>query len=41
MMAPWREEYTEFAQNMKRVAKEKKCSPHELRNIEEWPEFKW
>ncbi len=41
MMAPWRKEYMEFAQNMKRIGKEKKCSPYELRNIEECPEFKW
>ncbi len=41
MMAPWREEYLEFTKKLKRIAKGEKCSPNDLTNREEWPDFKW
>jgi len=40
-MAPWGEEYRNFASNIESIAKENGCSPHKLTDVEEWPEFKW
>ena len=41
MMEPWRDQYRAFADQAESVAKEKNCSPHELTDGQEWPEFKW
>jgi hypothetical protein len=41
MMAPWGERYRKFAEQIESIAKEKNCSPHQLTDLKEWPEFKW
>ena len=38
---PLSEEYREFASDLEGIAKEKGCSPFELHDLSEWPEFKW
>ena len=34
-------EYQAYAKAMNKIAKDKACSPHELRDFSEWPPFKW
>ena len=40
-MAPWGEEYRDFASNIEAIAKKEQCNPQELTDVGEWPEFKW
>ncbi len=41
MMIPWGPAYLNYAKHLESIAKEKNCSPHELTDLKEWPEFRW
>jgi hypothetical protein len=41
MMLPGSNEYEEFASHLEADAMENGCSPHELTDFAEWPDFKW
>ncbi|HMS09515.1 MAG TPA: hypothetical protein PKE66_08535 [Pyrinomonadaceae bacterium] len=38
---PISNEYLAFEEQLQQISKFQKCSPHDLHNREEWPEFKW
>jgi hypothetical protein len=41
MLDWWSPEYKKFAAELNRVAQEKGCSPHELKEQTAWPRFRW
>ena len=40
-ISPMSERYRRYAENLERIAIERKCSPHDLHDFTEWSEIKW